>query len=549
MSELNAREELALEEWVEAYRATCPEKLIRKGGEYVGPCPNCGGDDRFAMASRGTGTKINCRKCGDFKAIVAILWGMSPEKPGGLERYAPHAEESKPKEEKPDGQVYGCTLDQFKEKIGVPISEAYKITESTWSIEGHGRVPSVRIPYLDDDDQEISAKHRVQVHGTDKYRYEPGCKSAVYGVQWLLQARNRSKLLIVEGESDALTLWFHGFPAIGIPGSKACRVIEKEHLDGIGEIFVVSERDTAGEIFPRTVAIRVAEVGSRAVVRRVRLPAADTNALYHESPQAFERIVKRACLDARGIRESKIWGATTGTILATTYPPQKWIVPGIVPVGVTVLFASPKTGKSFLALQIAVGVTRGERIAGCWRPEDRADVLLIDLEQIVGANMQDRLRHHGLAFKDHGMRITDEAPRIGEGFLEEISAYLDEQPGCRLVIVDVWTLIKPSSERGGNAYDSEYKAMQALDRLFEKKAAACLLVHHDKKGTEEGITDKMSGSKALSGASSSLLWLVRTVGEENGHLMVSGNHAQEGPLECSFVDRKWVVEPRQESNW
>ena len=49
--------------------------LKRSGAEWIGPCPNCGGDDRFAVKDRGDRTAlVNCRGCGDFGAIMKALF-------------------------------------------------------------------------------------------------------------------------------------------------------------------------------------------------------------------------------------------------------------------------------------------------------------------------------------------------------------------------------------------------------------------------------------------------------------------------------------------
>ena len=54
--------------------------------------------------------------------------------------------------------------------------------------------------------------------------------------------------MLVEGESDGHTLWFHGIPALGVPGASHWRE-ERDAtcFDGIETIFVVVEPDRGGE--------------------------------------------------------------------------------------------------------------------------------------------------------------------------------------------------------------------------------------------------------------------------------------------------------------
>jgi DNA primase len=67
-------------------------KLTKQGKELVGSCPNCGGDDRFAVHL--TDQVFNCRGCSkggkgaisfvqfldgcDFKSAVGIITGEKP---------------------------------------------------------------------------------------------------------------------------------------------------------------------------------------------------------------------------------------------------------------------------------------------------------------------------------------------------------------------------------------------------------------------------------------------------------------------------------------
>ena len=50
--------------------------------EHHGPCPNCGGVDRFWISEYQGNLKVNCRQCQDWKEIIQILRerGLYPDK-------------------------------------------------------------------------------------------------------------------------------------------------------------------------------------------------------------------------------------------------------------------------------------------------------------------------------------------------------------------------------------------------------------------------------------------------------------------------------------
>ena len=80
----------ARDDWIDRARAEKIETVLRergilktlKGrkGKFAGPCPNCGGRDRFGVdLSKGNGGVFNCRGChasgGDAVALVCFLDG------------------------------------------------------------------------------------------------------------------------------------------------------------------------------------------------------------------------------------------------------------------------------------------------------------------------------------------------------------------------------------------------------------------------------------------------------------------------------------------
>jgi hypothetical protein len=71
-----------------------------------------------------------------------------------------------------------------------------------------------------------------------------------YGEDRLDAALAAGYLVLVEGESDAWTLWFHGEPALGIPGSDAvAKTLELGHVAPFRVIYAFQETDLSGETF------------------------------------------------------------------------------------------------------------------------------------------------------------------------------------------------------------------------------------------------------------------------------------------------------------
>src|ERR1700694_3992830 len=67
-----------------------------------------------------------------------------------------------------------------------------------------------------------------------------------YGLERLEEARKAGYLVLVEGESDCWTLWYQGFPALGLPGAEMASLLEESMVSGIDRLYIVQEPDSGG---------------------------------------------------------------------------------------------------------------------------------------------------------------------------------------------------------------------------------------------------------------------------------------------------------------
>jgi hypothetical protein len=162
-----------------------------------------------------------------------------------------HAQKEKPHTNGQNGRAsgdarseHGCTLKDYSEKKKLPedFLRALGLRDVTY-IEK----PAVRIPYPDEEGQEFAVRFRVSMDGTEKFRWRSGDKPRPYGLGLLVEARKADYVVLVEGESDCHTLWYHEIPALGIPGASNWRDGWATYLDGIEKIYAIIEPDHGGD--------------------------------------------------------------------------------------------------------------------------------------------------------------------------------------------------------------------------------------------------------------------------------------------------------------
>jgi hypothetical protein len=156
-----------------------------------------------------------------------------------------------------NGMAYGCTLEAYAASKNLPLefltSNDVALEDGACYVKEVGKeVPAVEIPYADRDGELLATRYRVAVGGDDKFRWEKGATTTLYGLHKLEEAEQAGYLLLAEGESDCHVAWYRGLPAVGVPGVDSWRDEWAPHLEGIPKIFVMVEPDEAGKKLWRT---------------------------------------------------------------------------------------------------------------------------------------------------------------------------------------------------------------------------------------------------------------------------------------------------------
>jgi hypothetical protein len=161
------------------------------------------------------------------------------------------------------------------------------------------------------------------------------------------------------------------------------------------------------------------------------------------------------------------------------FNPTTWVVPGILPQGLSILGGRPKLGKSWLALDIAMGVSEGGFTLG--NKCDPGDVLYCALED-TERRLQQRLgkiRASG-PFPKRLALLTSLA-RADEGGVAEVRRWLVQANNPRVVVIDTLAKVRPGKGRDEGSYDADYKAVTIWKDLADEFNIAIVLVHHVRK--------------------------------------------------------------------
>jgi hypothetical protein len=205
---------------------------------------------------------------------------------------------------------------------------------------------------------------------------------------------------------------------------------------------------------------------------------------------------------------------TAASLREMRFPPVKYVVPGYVSEGLTILAGAPKLGKSWLGLEMAFATATGGTCLGgilC----QQGDVLSLSLEDNWRRLQSriDRITAFGAPWPST-LTLATEWPRADQEGIGRIRAWAKGSANPRLVIIDVLAMFRPARVAAEGLYDGDYSSIKELQALASELGIAIVVIHHTRKGREQvDPFDKVSGTLGLSGAADTVLILDR---DQNG---------------------------------
>jgi len=315
-------------------------------------------------------------------------------------------------------------------------------------------------------------------------------------------------------------------------------------------IRIFPDNDDPGRKYARTVTTVILETNPSADVKIVELPGLPPKGDFVDWYEADATdIVKRLselCTNATAITPDEVatWSQAesaqgsaknkpvnqfllargTDEILWTEYPPMRWIVEGLIPEGLTILAGKSKAGKSWLLLQMALAVAKGQSFLGFDTVTTKAVYLALeDSERRVQSRMKYQQQSGSV-----NLKILDR----WEGGLDALVRDLPAIPDVQLLIIDTWGRFIGKGKNGkkvdGNDYHDVTENVGRLHSIAKEHGIAVIVCTHTKKGVgADDWLDDVIGSVALVGCADTILKFSRVRKSDEGNLDVTGRDVHE----------------------
>ncbi|ROS34525.1 AAA family ATPase [Curtobacterium sp. PhB78] len=228
-------------------------------------------------------------------------------------------------------------------------------------------------------------------------------------------------------------------------------------------------------------------------------------------------------------------------LMEQNFPPTQYVVPGIIPEGMTLLVAAPKIGKSWLVLGLALDLHIGVKALGGIPTGAPRPVLYLALED-GPRRLQQRIRtlNPEMTTPRLEFETTLESGQVVPRIEEFMARNVNQNP---VVILDTLGKVLPSTATTKSQYAADYDFLGALKATTDAEPGSSLIiVHHTRKSGGDDFLDAVSGTQGIAGAADTVLVLRRDRQEQNATLHVTSRDAKEGEYAMLLSDNgAWTL--------
>jgi AAA domain len=353
----------------------------------------------------------------------------------------------------------------------------------------------------------------------------------------------------VEGERDV-----HSLEAIGEVATTNAgggnRPLDPEWaalFEG-ADVVVVADRDKTGQGYARAVARLLINTAASVRVSQSATPQAKSDITDHLN--AGYQLDQLEELAMRSVRRTR-W--TLAAIMTTPPEPLRWVYPGVVPEGLTLLVGAPKVGKSWLNIELmaALGTGQFNDVFDWGQNIDPTPNLYLALED-PHRRVYSRMRQvtRGLRIPQSGLpgAVWLDLPPIEKTGKDEIERWLDTNPTARVVLVDVLAKVRGGGNAEAGLYQADYAAVSVLKEIADDYGIGVVVTHHDRKKGDEDFLNMVSGTKGVTGAADTILYLTRERGSTEGLLRVESRDVEECQYKLEFQrdTGRWIIVTKED---
>ncbi len=201
---------------------------------------------------------------------------------------------------------------------------------------------------------------------------------------------------------------------------------------------------------------------------------------------------------------------TAKELMKLDIPPITWVVPNLIPAGLTLIAGKPKAGKSILALNIGIAVSTGRELFGQINT-NQCGVVYLALEDSE-VRLQDRIDmisgYYDSIVNSDDFKTSLDIQRYDLGGLEYLEKIIKDKD-VKCVIIDTWQRFAPPKTTTESDYEFTYRVFTELSILAKQNDVALILIHHARKAKSDSnyTFDQIMGSTGITASVDTMMVL------------------------------------------
>jgi len=213
-----------------------------------------------------------------------------------------------------------------------------------------------------------------------------------------------------------------------------------------------------------------------------------------------------------------------------------WIIPGILPQGLCILAGKPKSGKSWLGLDISMSIAVGSDVFDAVAVPAGA-AMCLTLEDTEW-RLQSRLKqlHPDDCPPLNTLKLFPSWPKADVNLLRQ---YVGEIDDLKIVVVDTLARFRAQGKKNSDLYTKDYEDISQLKAIADEFGITVLIIHHLRKSKSSDPFEMVSGTLGLTGAADTLWVLEREPNSQWANLHIQGRDVEEASLCLEFDNGHW----------
>lgn len=268
----------------------------------------------------------------------------------------------------------------------------------------------------------------------------------------------------------------------------------------------------------------------------------DPNELLMSNPEELKAAVAASKREVRKVYKRGVASIAASDLQTAKIDPPEWLIPDVLPQGLAILCASSKVGKSWMAMQMCLAISRGKEFLDY--ASNQAGCLYLALEDGI-FRLKDRLNKvldGGKAPSNFYLSIK--ANGLDGGLIKQLDEEFEEHPDIKLIIIDTLQKVRGSAKKDEIAYATDYRELGALKEYADNKRICIFLIHHLRKMADENdVFNMISGSNGIMGVCDTIFIIYKKKRQdENAVLFMTGRDIRQQDVVVHFDETKYQWE-------